>query len=74
MLLTEHTIITFPINPLNLQKVISPSGTLYMKRDLTPRMLTLNTGPTVLLPTDDTLKIEALEFDLVHADGSTWGH
>ena len=69
MLLTEHPVGALTINALHLKEVVGSSGALNVERDHAATIVALDAS-ALTLPADDTLEVEAFNFDLAHTD---WG-
>ena len=66
MLLTEDPVGALTVNTFHLKEVVGSSGALNVERDHAATVIALDAS-TLALPADDTLEVEAFNFDLAHA-------
>ena len=74
VLLAEDSINSFTLDPLDLHEVVRAPSTLNVEGDHALRVLALDAGTLVLLPTDDALQVEALVVALVQSNGGLGRH
>lgn len=72
--LAEHPVVSFSVDPLDLEEVVCSSGTLNVKADHALAVLALDARAAILAATDNALKAEPLSVDLRHPDRCLWCH
>ena len=74
MLFAKHSIVALSINSFDLKEVVCSSSAFDMEGNHASRVLALDAGTAIPLPTNNALKVKSLYIHLAHAYGSFGGH
>lgn len=68
MFFAKNSVVPFPVNSFDFEKVVCSTGALDMEGNHALRILALNTGAAILATADNTLEAKSFQVDLRHSD------
>lgn len=69
MFFTKNSVVSFPVNSLDIKEVIGSTSTLDVEGNHAFGVLALNTSTVILSAANNALKTESLKIYLRHSDG-----